>query len=493
MPTLPNPIQYQSPVANAIANLGLALASGPSSREIEERAALAAYRDQMAAKAAAETESIRAQLAGQGAIAHATRQMLAGADPRVGAALPDIAASLYATGKLGDLGNIARALIASGAFDDNALVRAMAGAGNAIGENEAVSLAGQEKIRAQNASEAYRRAIGEAATTGKYNLMGTQYRADQDLAAAKYRADAEAAAKMLAPVILNEGQTVIPPDVVGSPQDARMRAFTAPQALSVRPGERAQAANGEFLVGPPTNVTLDPGQVAYEGVTGRRLRGIDDPRIEAGAQKLLAEAERARAEAANTQAGAGQSGGAVKWSDTDAMDRALLLVLGEDAYKQILADPKLKADLYTEVERLNRAGMPPYTAIGEAVARILQITPPKPGIMGIGGSDLKVERRVALPDGVPPPEQRPIGSRRQGPDGAWYTWDGSAWVEEVGQAAPSGDAKQDRLQDDAQEREDAPPQSLMTSRAMRVKGRVYDGWRYLGGNPRDPRNWERAQ
>lgn len=95
-----------------------------------------------------------------------------------------------------------------------------------------------------------------------------------------------------------------------------------------------------------------------------------------------------------------------------------------------------------------------------------------------------------VPAPLPPPEQRVPGQTTIQTPAGNLMWDGQGWV------AIEGDAGQDRLEAPSpaeQAAPEGPPPDMLTSRAMRVPGRTYDGWVYQGGNPRDPASWRRAQ
>lgn len=95
-----------------------------------------------------------------------------------------------------------------------------------------------------------------------------------------------------------------------------------------------------------------------------------------------------------------------------------------------------------------------------------------------------------VPAPLPPPEQRVPGQTTIQTPAGNLMWDGQGWV------AIAGDAGQDRLEaapPAEQAAPEGPPPDMLTSRAMRVPGRTYDGWVYQGGNPRDPASWRRAQ
>jgi hypothetical protein len=178
-----NPYQAHTPLGQAISNLGAAIFSGPTPAEAESQRLknelLRAQTASAGSKAAAANAANRAQVdlgtlfgqvpeqrratlapvadpgvAGPARALAATtaedtrgaaRQFLDDYADNVGAA----AAPLVSSPK--DLGDLLRVVAANSPhYSDNDVVRAMAGAGNAIGVNEAVSLPGQDRVRADN-------------------------------------------------------------------------------------------------------------------------------------------------------------------------------------------------------------------------------------------------------------------------------------------------------------------------------------------------------
>lgn len=178
-----NPFQATTPLGQGISNLGAALLSGPTPAEAEQARltnALLRARTADANNSAADAAAIRnaqvdlgtlfgqvpvqrratsAPVADPGVAGPArARAATAAENTRSGARqfFDDLPANIATAGaplisSTGDLGDMFRFIAAnSPGFSDNDVVRAMAGAGNAIGVNEAVSLPGQDRVRAAN-------------------------------------------------------------------------------------------------------------------------------------------------------------------------------------------------------------------------------------------------------------------------------------------------------------------------------------------------------
>lgn len=193
-----NPYQAHTPLGQAISNLGVALMSGPTPAEAESqrlqnellRARTAsANSDVAAANAANRAQVDLGTLFGQ--VPEQRRATLAPvADPGVAGPARALAATTAENTRAGgrqffddlpsrmaaagaglvskpsELGELFRFIAAnSPGFDDNSVVRAMAGAGNAIGINEAVSLPGQDRVRADNSRFQTREDLAKIAAT----------------------------------------------------------------------------------------------------------------------------------------------------------------------------------------------------------------------------------------------------------------------------------------------------------------------------------------
>lgn len=182
MARIPNTYAAQTPIGQAINNMGLALFSGPSPLEQQQLAADMEYRRALTDQALAETRLKQREESGY---ADFGTLMSTFADPasrgpdQLSAALPQL---LNAATNISpaQASAIARMVVANMGGSDDQTVRALAGAGNPIGVNEAVSLAGQQNVAdrnqgyavdlndADNAAARERQAMSDTAAMERY-------------------------------------------------------------------------------------------------------------------------------------------------------------------------------------------------------------------------------------------------------------------------------------------------------------------------------------
>jgi hypothetical protein len=181
--SIPNPYRASSPIGQAIGNLGAAIFSGPSPIEQQRMQAENELISAKTAKARADARQIEGARQAQSGIAGLFNQVndqgrnklapvqdpgVAGPARAVAAtAAEDVrdnahqffddlpasyaAASAPLVNSTKDAGDIFRFLVANNSnFDDDAIIRAQAGQGGTIGVNDAVSLSGQDRVRAGN-------------------------------------------------------------------------------------------------------------------------------------------------------------------------------------------------------------------------------------------------------------------------------------------------------------------------------------------------------
>jgi hypothetical protein len=183
MASIPNPYQAASPIGQAISNLGSAIFSGPSPIEQEQMRLQGDLMRAQTGSAEAKARQAKAQRQAQTGIAQLIGQVPAMraataapvADPGVAGPARAQAATM-AKGVRGDarqyISDLPNQLAAQGAafvdspkslgdlflfsaandpnYTDNDVIRAQAGQGGTIGVNDAVSLAGQDRVRAAN-------------------------------------------------------------------------------------------------------------------------------------------------------------------------------------------------------------------------------------------------------------------------------------------------------------------------------------------------------
>jgi hypothetical protein len=231
MPIVQNPA-YQnplSPLSAALGNLAKAMLSGPTTEEMDLRAAQAEQARAGASKATAEAELATRKLGAAKGIADTVAGMYGplkeaprptpetvgpmpqmSRDQQIATMMPQLFENTAALGDIAKIGDIALAATANapGATDPT-VVRSLVGSGKTLGKDEAVSLPGQETIRQGN--------FAHAVNLENIEQGGANARNAADIAAANERARMTDDRSLVQVMTPNGPQWVLKRDAVGMP------------------------------------------------------------------------------------------------------------------------------------------------------------------------------------------------------------------------------------------------------------------------------------
>lgn len=175
-----NTFQAQTPIGQSLQNIAQIMFSGPSPVEAEKARLENDYLRSRTNAAATDARKARAEMDAAASIPGMFQKYMFGSLPEQGRpdesfagpmpaisrdqyvaqGLPAIAGAAASAGKYSQIGDLFRAMMANTpGTSDNAVIRSMAGAGTAIGENQAVSLPGQDAVRAANAQNDLTKAV----------------------------------------------------------------------------------------------------------------------------------------------------------------------------------------------------------------------------------------------------------------------------------------------------------------------------------------------